>query len=86
MIDLDAMREALTPTRNGLDAAGFALSLEEQGNHLRLTVIAGTAACEDCLVPKSLFRQMVSDEIGAAGLAPVELEIVYPLDTRRNRA
>jgi hypothetical protein len=86
MIDLDAMSAALEPTRQGLDAAGFALSLADDGGRLCLTVIAGEAACEDCLVPKSLFKQMASDEIREAGLAAVDLEILYPIDARRKQS
>ena len=83
MIDLNAMSAALEPTRKGLEAAGFSLSLAEHDGRLRLTVVAGENACEDCLVPKSLFRQMATDEICDAGMEPAELEIVYPLDARR---
>jgi hypothetical protein len=86
MIDLAAIGAALEPTRKGLDAAGFSLSLADQAGRLCLTVSAGEAACEDCLVPKSLFRQMANDEIREAGLAPVDLEIVYPIDSRRKQS
>ena len=82
MIDLDAMSAALEPTRKGLDAAGFDLALAEQQGRLRLTVIARDTACEDCLVPKSLFKQMANDEIREGGLDPVDLEILYPIDAR----
>jgi hypothetical protein len=34
-------------------------------------------------VPKSLFRQMADDEVREAGLVPVEMEVLYPLDARR---
>jgi len=86
MIDLDAVGAALEPTRKGLDAAGFSLALADQAGRLYLTVIAREAACEDCLVPKALFRQMANDEIREAGLAPVELEILYPVDARRKQS
>jgi hypothetical protein len=83
MIDIDAMSAALEPTRSGLDAAGFDLVLVEHEGGLRMTVVARETACEDCLVPKSLFRQMANDEISAAGLPAVELDIRYPIDARR---
>ena len=83
MIDLAAMTKALDLTRQGLEASGYALALDEQAGRLRLTVVAGTAACEDCLVPKSLFKQMALDEIRDAGLAPVEVDVLYPIDVRR---
>jgi hypothetical protein len=63
MIDLDAMSAALEPTRKGLEAAGFQLAIAEVEGRLQLKVIAAPEACEDCLVPKSLFRRMADDEI-----------------------
>jgi hypothetical protein len=83
MLDLDALKTALAPTRDGLDASGFDLGLAEQNGQLVLTVIPRENACEDCLVPKSLFKQMARDEIVDAGLAPVELDVLYPVDSRR---
>lgn len=82
-IDLAAMSAALEPTRAGLDAAGFDLAIADAGGKLQLKVSARPQACEDCLVPKSLFRQMASDEVREAGLEAVEMEILYPLDARR---
>jgi hypothetical protein len=83
MIDLDAMSAALEPTRKGLEAAGFQLAIAEVEGRLQLKVIAAPEACEDCLVPKSLFRRMADDEVREAGLAAVEMEILYPLDARK---
>jgi hypothetical protein len=84
-IDIAAMTAALEPTRKGLEAAGFELALDDAQGKLRITVKAGAEACEDCLVPKSLFRQMADDEIREAGLPKTELEILYPLDSRPKR-
>lgn len=82
-IDLAALSAALEPTRKGLEAAGFELALQAVDDHLQLQVIALPGACEDCLVPKQLFRRMASDEVKDAGLAPVDMEILYPIDGRR---
>ena len=86
MIDIEAMSAALSPTREGLAAAGFSLSLAEANGRLQMTVVAGEGACEDCLVPKSLFRQMATDEIRDGGLTPVEIDIAYPIDARRAKS
>lgn len=83
MIDIPAMSAALEPTRQGLDAAGFGMTLAEKEGRLQVTVIPLETACEDCLVPKSLFRQMACDEIQEAGLEVVEMDILYPIDVRR---
>lgn len=82
-MDLDAIRDALKPTRDGLQAAGFTLELAERDSELLLTVVAGEDACEDCLVPKSMFRQMAANEIGEAGFGAPRLQVLYPVDTRR---
>ena len=82
-IDIDAVSAALTPTREGLDAAGFDLAIQVAGGGILLKVSARPKACEDCLVPKSLFRQMANDEIREAGLNPIDMEIMYPIDARR---
>lgn len=86
-MDLAALHTALEPTRLGLDAAGFDFALaEREGGRLELKVIARPSACEDCLVPKSLFRQMATDEIREAGLPVVDLDILYPLDARKKQS
>jgi hypothetical protein len=82
-IDVPSFAKALEPTRQGLDAAGFDLDLAEADGKLRMLVRAREGACEDCLVPKSLFRRMAVDEIQEAGLQQPEIEILYPLDLRR---
>jgi hypothetical protein len=82
-IDVQAMSAALEPTRKGLEAAGFELAIQAVEGRLQLKVIAGAEACEDCLVPKSLFRQMARDEVLEAGLSAVEMDILYPIDARR---
>lgn len=82
-IDVDAMGAALEPTRKGLEAAGFGLALADVQGRLQLQVTAGKDACEDCLVPKSMMRQMARDEVREAGLQEVEIDILYPLDARR---
>ena len=86
MIDLEAVKAALTPTRKGLEAAGFDLAIAELGGRLRLTVVAGEGACEDCLVPKLMFKKMAADEIREGGLDPGDLDIAYPIDARRSLA
>jgi hypothetical protein len=78
------MGVALEPTRKGLDTAGFDLALVDVGGRLQLKVSARPEACEDCLVPKSLFRQMADDEIREAGLDSIDMEILYPIDARRS--
>jgi len=86
MMDIAALGAALEPTRQSLDAAGFDLALAEREGRLVLTVLPRDTACEDCLVPKSLFKRMAQDEIREAGLGALELDIVYPIDLRPKRS
>ena len=83
-LDIPTLTKALEPTCKGLDAAGFDLDVAEADGKLRMLVRAREGACEDCLVPKSMFRRMALDEIEAAGLPQPELEVIYPLDLRRS--
>jgi hypothetical protein len=43
-------------------------------------VLARPEACAECLVPKSLFLQMVRDEIAEAGLSAGPIDVIYPED------
>jgi hypothetical protein len=83
-MDVEAIGTALAATREGLDAAGFSLDLGERDGCLLVTVSAKVGACEECLVPKSLFLQMVRDEIADSGTRVDRIDVVYPVDQRRN--
>ena len=82
-IDSEIVSASLQPTRAGLDAEGFDLTRIDLGGKVQLKVSARQDACEDCLVPKSLFLQMARDEVQEAGLQVLEMEVLYPIDTRR---
>ena len=79
-MDIVAISASLAATREGLDAGHFSLDVSEQDGRLKLTVGAGPEACAECLVPKSLFLQMVRDEIAEGGLEVGGIDIVYPED------
>lgn len=81
-MNLEAVGEALAATREGLEVAGFSLHLGENNGRLSLTIGANEGACEECLVPKSLFLQMVRDEIAAGGVHVDAIDVVYPVDQK----
>jgi len=81
-MNLQAVDEALGATREGLEVAGFSLNLGENNGRLSLTVGANEGACEECLVPKSLFLQMVRDEMAAGGVEVDGIDVVYPADRK----
>jgi hypothetical protein len=62
---------------SALEADGYRLAIDEAGSRVSAVITAGPDACEDCLVPKELFRGMLSHEIGIdEGL----IDVTYPAD------
>ena len=60
-----------------LEPDGYDLVVARQHDDVvDLQVVAGSAACEDCLVPKEVFAQIVSQHLSPAGLQLGEL--AYP--------
>ena len=60
-----------------LAADGYNLAVEEDGPRVALTVSPGPDACEDCLVPKDVFRGIASNQLGVEGDL---IDITYPVD------
>jgi len=84
-MNLEAIGTALAATREGLSVAHYSLALAEREGRLLLTIDADEGACEECLVPKSLFLQMVRDEIAEGGLRVDGIDVVYPLDQKSDQ-
>ena len=60
-----------------LAADGYNLAVEESGARVALTVSPGPDACEDCLVPKDVFRGIAANQLGIEGDL---IDIIYPVD------
>jgi len=60
-----------------LAADGYRLAVAENGHRVALTVSPGPDACEDCLVPKDVFRGIASHQLGIDGDL---IDISYPVD------
>ncbi len=60
-----------------LAADGYNLAVEEAGHRVALTVSPGPDACEDCLVPKDVFRGIAAHQLGIEGDL---IDITYPAD------
>ena len=60
-----------------LAADGYNLAVEEAGHRVALTISPGTDACEDCLVPKDVFRGIAAHQLGIEGDL---IDITYPAD------
>jgi len=79
-IDLDAVARAISATREGLAASGFAIDCAADDRRLSFAVRALDNACEECLVPKPVFESILARELGDAGIAFEALHISYPVE------
>jgi hypothetical protein len=80
-MNLDAITASLDAVRKSLAASGFDLEIEEpESARLTVTVRPGPDACAECLVPKSMFKRIILDNIGSAELSPSALVVRYPAD------
>lgn len=74
---------ALKPLEEALAADGYRLIAESvREDRLVLRIVAMTGACEDCLIPRMLFVQMVADALKThdASLGGMAIDVVYPTD------
>jgi hypothetical protein len=60
-----------------LAADGYNLAVSGDGGRVALTVSPGPDACEDCLVPKDVFRGIAAHQLGLEGEL---IDITYPAD------
>ena len=80
-IDPDQASRAIHATREGLAAAGYAIEVNVREDALVFNVRAEDGACEECLVPKAIFVDILGRELADAGIQAARLEVVYPLDS-----
>ena len=67
--------EGLEDVRATLATDGYTIEAREEGGRLRVEIGAGPEACEDCLAPPAVMRQL----LGKALAVPVELiDLRYP--------
>lgn len=73
-------RAALEPVASALQADGYRLTVERDGPQeaLRIRITATPDACADCLAPKPVIQPMIEQLLGADGVAPEGLELIYP--------
>lgn len=80
-IDPAALERSLALTREGLAEANYALhATHEGGGVLRLRVSALEDACEECLVPKAIFVDILRAQLLEGGVDPTRIEVDYPID------
>jgi hypothetical protein len=61
-----------------LAADGYRMEFAEDGDRLRVAIIATPDACADCLVPKDLMRGMLEQQLG---IPADRIDLTYPRDT-----
>jgi hypothetical protein len=72
---IDAERAAVL--RCTLAADGYELEVGEEGDRVRVTIIATDQACADCLVPKDLMRAILAQTLSIPAGA---IDLTYPRD------
>jgi hypothetical protein len=77
-LDAAVLSTALEPVTAALAADGYLLSAGLQSGALKVEIAAGPDACEDCLVPKGMMRDMIESVLHDAGIERVNLELTYP--------
>lgn len=79
--DIESVVSALHPFSSGLEADGYTLQVGlADGEGLCVEIVAGPEACEDCLIPKEMFTQMIVSTLDSKGLAFERVTLVYPND------
>jgi hypothetical protein len=68
---------ALAGLRSTLEADDYRMSVTESGDSVEVTITAGPAACDDCLVPKPIMRNILH---AALGVPEDAIVLVYPAD------
>jgi hypothetical protein len=68
---------ALSGLRSTLAADDYRMAVAEAGDTVEVTIIAGPAACDDCLVPKPIMRNILH---AALGVPEDAIVLVYPAD------
>lgn len=70
--------ELLADLNNTLEVDGYGISVEAGDPGLHIVVSAQPGACEDCLVPVGVFRDIVTSYLEAGGLVGEPIQVTYP--------
>jgi hypothetical protein len=78
--DTPTVEHALAGLRTGIQADGYDLQVESVDNGVvRVRIVAGPNACEECLVPKSIMTGTI--RMSLRGLPEItSVQLAYPLD------
>jgi hypothetical protein len=73
----EAIVDALRGVKEMLGADGFGLEASVAQERVELRVVPVSADCSDCLVPRQVMEQVVTDALAKAGFA-VPFTLHYP--------
>ena len=79
-IDLSAVANAISATREGLEASGYAIDCADREGRLLFTIRALEGACEECLVPKPVFTSILGRELSEGGIQVDAFDVAYPIE------
>lgn len=69
--------EELDEFRKSLAADGYELNVDVGADSADVRIVAGPDACDDCLVPKEIMREMLAPALGVTADA---IDLSYPTD------
>ncbi|MCY3785942.1 MAG: hypothetical protein OXG47_04345 [bacterium] len=74
------IRQLLRPLTGALEADGYALEVSLRPGVIALQVVAGSDACDDCLVPREMMEQMFRARLPTheTGLNHDNVSLRYP--------
>lgn len=80
MTDIQAVENVLSGLREGYQADGYDLDVENISDGVaKIRISAGPDACEECLVPKPIAVNMIKTTLD--GLPEIKaVELIYPTD------
>jgi hypothetical protein len=70
-------QKQLDQLKQTLQADDYRMDVDVQGDSAHVAIVAGPAACEECLVPKPLMQSMLGPVLG---VDPASIQLVYPTD------
>lgn len=73
--------QAIQDLRSSLDADGYRLEINEEGDRVNVAVVATPEACADCLVPRALFLGILE---GSLGVSEHSIDLTYPNEAEAN--
>jgi hypothetical protein len=76
-------QQQLEDFRKTMEADDYHLDVKLVGDAALATIVAGPAACAECLVPKDLMRSMLAPMLG---VGTERIQVIYPVEVQSDGA